>query len=159
MGAEVLTDTRIAELLALPKKVTSSTRTPKIKGKHEEMNYELASDDGKSTFRLFTRQNTLVKEDFSAGLIWHAPSGEDVTLTRYNGSNHIHRNHIERDKIVKQCHIHRATERYAGEGRTAEHFAEVAGSYQDLSGALAALAQDCRISGVVENDKQLDLVR
>ncbi len=159
MGAGVLTDEKIAQLMTMAKKVTSAQRKPKIKARHEENGYELLGDDDKTTFTIYTRQNTILGDDFSCGIIWHAPSAEDFTLARYNGSSHVHRNQIEGDTIVKKCHIHRATERYAREGRTAEHFATPTAAYHDLKGALAAMAQDCKIDGLAEPQLDLDLRR
>lgn len=105
MAAESLSDEKIRTLLESPKVVKQEPRKHKQKGKHLEYDYLLESEDG-HFFTLFTRQNTILKDDFTCGLRWDAPSGEGFILARYNGSSHPHRNKIEGDTFVGKFHIH-----------------------------------------------------
>jgi hypothetical protein len=156
MSAAELTDEKIQALRTFPKKVTSGSRKPKIKAGHFEMDFEAASEDG-SRFRVFARQNRRLADDFSCGIRWEAPSGEAVTLARYNGPSHPHPNPLEGTRLVGVCHIHTATERYIRLGRQPETFAVATDRYHDLDGAMAALAEDFAITGLVDNSPQMKL--
>ena len=76
------------------------------------------------------------------------PSGDTLTLVRYNGSSHAHRNKIEGEAVDFICHIHKATERYIKAGMKAESYAEKTELYSTLEGALHQLMLDCNISGI-----------
>lgn len=159
MGTEVLTDEKIASLLRLSKTVRNPSARKKVKGLHEQINYNVDSDDGETHFELFVRQNLKIQDDFSCGLLWLLPSGETVTLVRYNGSGHRHRNPIENQSFEYQCHVHRASERYVTTNKKPETFAEPTDRYQTLNGALDCLLCDCNISGlnVEPEDRNLNL--
>ena len=148
MGLETLTDEKIAQLLALPKRVENPLSREKIEGKHKRRDYRVVSDDGMHRFTLFTRQSIKIADGFSAGLLWHAKSGEDVILLRCNGSDHPHPNVLERQRIEHQCHVHVATERYIQANRKGEGFAETTGAYRTLAGALHELVRRAKIQGL-----------
>lgn len=112
MGLETLTDEKIARLLSLPKRIENPQSREKAEGKHKRRDFRVVSEDGAHRFTLFTRQSTKIVGGFSAGLLWHAKSGEDVILLRCNGNDHPHPNVLERQRIEYQCHIHLLTERY-----------------------------------------------
>jgi hypothetical protein len=152
MGAEVLTDLRIRELTEVSKEVVSRSKA-KVKGRHQERDFELRGADG-SRFKIFHRQNTKLSDDFSCGIRWEAPSGESVVLARYNGSSHPHPNPIEGTRVDFRCHIHRATERYIRAGRQPETYAEETSTYSDLDGAVRLLAEEFHVSGLVEKETQ-----
>ena len=159
MGIEVLTDGRIQSLLFSSKKVINSSTRDKTKGKHLERNYEVVClGTNEYSFNLFVRQSILIENDFSCGLIWNMPSGEIITLIRYNGSSHSHPNHLEQEKLGFNCHIHKATERYIKAGKKAEGYAEVTDRYSTVEGALHCLVKDCNIAGVTTNPDQLKLI-
>lgn len=148
MGDLILTDEQIERLLSTPKRVTTqNARWKKQKGSRQR-NYDLESEDGGLFFSLYLRQNERVKESFSCGLLYLHAGGEKVTLTRYNGSDHPHFNPLDGTSSDNHCHIHRATERYMAAGRKSEHYAESTGRYTDLDGALRAIVDDCKISGM-----------
>jgi hypothetical protein len=147
MSSDVLTDERIAALLAMAKNVTAGPKRTKIKEKHEERSFEIEGEDG-YRFGVYTRQSLVLRDCFSCGLFWDSPSGESITLVRYNGMGHIHTNRLDGTRIVNKCHIHRLTERYALAGRTSDGFAEETSRYSDLAGALKALGSDCHITGL-----------
>ena len=148
MGLETLTDEKIAQLLALPKRVENPLSREKIEGKHKRRDYRVVSDDGMHRFTLFTRQSIKIADGFSAGLLWHAKSGEDVILLRCNGSDHPHPNVLERQRIEYQCHVHAATERYIQANRKGEGFAETTEAYHTLAGALHELVCRAKIQGL-----------
>lgn len=148
MGLETLTDEKIAQLLALPKRVENPQSREKAEAKHKRRDYRVVSDDGAHRFTLFTRQSTKIAEGFSAGLLWHAKSGEDVILLRCNGSDHPHPNVLERQRIEYQCHVHVLTERYIQANRKGEGFAEPTAAYHTLAGALHELTRRANIQGL-----------
>ena len=147
MSFEDLTDEAIETLRTTEKDAVKGIT--KMKPGHTEVDYEATGRDG-SRFRIFTRQNNSVADDFSCGIRWELPSGENLTLARYNGSSHPHRNAIEGESLPPACHIHKATERYLRHNRRAEGFAEETTRYSDMAGALRALAKDFCVSGLPE---------
>lgn len=147
MGIETLTDEKIVQLLACPKRVENPQAREKLEGKHRRRDYRVVSVDGLHRFTLFTRQSTKIADGFSAGLLWHAKTGEDVILMRCNGSDHPHHNALERQRFDPACHVHRLTERYIQAGRKAESYAEETQAYRTLAGALNELVRLACISG------------
>ena len=148
MGIETLTDDKIAQLLGCLKRVENPQAREKPEGKHLRRDYRVVSADGEHRFALFTRQSTRITEGFSAGLLWHAKTGEDVMLLRCNGSDHPHPNVLERERIEFQCHVHRTTERYIQANRKSEGYAEETQAYHTLAGALHHLVQRAYIQGL-----------
>lgn len=148
MGIETLTDAKIAQLLTCSKRVENPQARERQEGKHLRRDYRVVSDDGEHRFALFTRQNTRIAEGFSAGLLWHAKTGEEVMLLRCNGSDHPHPNALERERIEFQPHVHLATERYIQANRKSEGYAEETQAYCTLAGALHHLVQRAHIQGL-----------
>ena len=148
MGIETLTDDVIAKLMACPKCVENPQAREKLEGKHLRCDYRVVSEDGMHRFTLFTRQSTQMANGFSAGLRWHAKSGEDVMLLRCNGSDHPHSNALERQRFEAQCHVHTLTERYIQANRKVEAFAEPTQAYRTLGGALHDLVRRACITGL-----------
>jgi hypothetical protein len=72
-----------------------------------------------------------------------------LTLCRYNGANHAHRNHIERNKLVNVAHIHSATERYILAGKHPDGYAEATERYSTVDGAFRCVLVDCNITGIL----------
>ena len=146
MSVDTLTDARIAELLKVHKVINNPNAKIVDRGKYKKVNYKAYSEHHE--FTIYTRQNILIENDFSCGLIWIAPNGESVTLVRYNGSNHSHGNKLEGDKSSFVCHKHIATERYIQSGKKPEGFAEATQEYNTLDGATYCLLKDCNIEGI-----------
>ena len=119
MGIESLNDEKINELLSMPKKVINNNIQWHKKPGHKEKNFLVKSMDNRHNFKLYVRQNLAptMKDDFSCGLSWLAPSGETITLIRYNGKSHTHTNHSDKQKFIFSCHIHKATEEYINKGK------------------------------------------
>lgn len=148
MGIETLTEESIAQLLAGPKRVENPQARERREGKHRRRDYRVVSEDGEHCFALFTRQSIKIGDGFSAGLLWHAKTGEDVMLIRCNGSDHLHPNVLEHDVIEFRCHVHLATERYIQANRKAEGYAQPSEAYRTLEGALHHLVQRANIHGL-----------
>ncbi|WP_065494707.1 MULTISPECIES: hypothetical protein [Burkholderiaceae] len=163
MDPSSLTDDVIEHLLRKSKQVVNPRAREVPKAKHLERNFDVKSIEGDDHFTLITRQSTLIPENFSCGLIWHAAPGQRVILTRYNGYDHEHGNPIEGTKFQFSCHIHRATQRYIQAGRKAEMYAEATERYSTLPDAIECLLIDCNISGYPRgrdtgNERQLSLL-
>lgn len=161
----VLSDERITELLAMPKVVTRPKQIIKVQRKSACVSYPVESQDGLLSFELYTRQNQIDPEHYSCGLIYQPGGGaKGIPLVRYNGSNHTHYNPLEGgERIVNQCHIHRATERYMAAGDKCDKYAETTNRYSTMEQALACLLEDCSISGLaidqptVKDESQIEL--
>ena len=156
MAIEETTDDQISELICVRKTVVVGSASFANKVSHTQVNVEANSDDGRR-FSIYTRQLTKIADDFSCGLLWHLPSGDKLTLLRYNGASHLHVNKIESTDTAYSCHIHRATERYLRVHRKPEGFAEATDRYTDLEGAVRCLANDCNLVGLLQALPQRDL--
>lgn len=144
-----LSDVLIAQLLAMEKIVKNPGAKPTLLKKSQRVNYTVESSDGTRAFELYTRQNQIDPNAFSCGLTFYPKAGDKgVTLTRYNGPYHVHRNPLEDDEEIRNlCHIHLATERYMELGKV-DKFAETTDRYENLAGALTCLLSDCNITGL-----------
>jgi len=154
MAFESLTDDKIADLLNCPKKLTNPNSKSKDINGNKQTNYRVIALDGSNhEFEVYKRQNLRegMEDSFSCGISWVSPTGETLTLKRYNGPSHDHPNHLEKTKLGLNCHIHIATEKYIQANRKAEGFAEVTDRYKTLDGALHSLVTDCKISGIKTN--------
>ena len=156
-----ISDAEIDRLIALEKAVINPRARRITQRGSERINYEATGQTGEQFFIYVTR-NIRLADGFSCGLLYVSPSGEKLTLVRYNGPDHEHTNALESGKpLPRACHIHRATERYINAGRKAEHHAETTTRYTDLDGALRALIADCNVRGLDDNkliDAQLSLM-
>ena len=151
MSLETLNGQKILELRTCLKRVTNPTAKEKLIDKDLRKDYRVSSLDSQHEFILFTRQNTLISENFTAGLRWKSKTGEEIILIRCNGSDHIHGNKIEQTKFGPACHVHIATERYILAGKKVESFAEETTEYETLEGALNHLVKLANIKGIVTN--------
>lgn len=162
MAFESVTDTKIAELIAMPKRVINPSSRSKIKEGHEQYNYKIKSTDlDEYEFELYTRQNLReeMEDDFSCGISWLAPNGESFTFKRYNGPSHNHPNKLEKEKLGYVAHIHKATEKYIKANLKATGFAEKSERYNSLKGALHCLVTDCNITGISTEPDQTNQIK
>jgi hypothetical protein len=152
----LLSDELIAQLLTMDKVVKNPGAKSTLFKKSLRFNFAVQSFDGTHAFELYTRQNQIDPDAFSCGLTFYPkPGDKGITLTRYNGGYHVHRNPLEGDEEIRNlCHIHLATERYMVQGKI-DKFAETTTRYKDLRGALTCLLTDCNISGL-ELDSKID---
>lgn len=158
MGIEALNDDKIEELITVFKRVVKPKVNWSDKTSHRQKNYDVMDTDGRETFTVYVRQNLRITDDFSVGLLWHSPDGEKLTLVRYNGPSHPHRNHLENATLEFACHIHRATRRYIDAGKKADGYAMPTTAYSTVEGALDALIRDCNIYGLSTQPDQLRLL-
>lgn len=140
MNFDELTDVELDELRVMPKSVTNTQSRWKDKPGHRQRNYVV--DGGRYQFELYQRQNINDTRDFSCGLAVIKPDGTRLTLCRYNGGSHVHR------EIRFRCHIHKATAAAMREGSKAEDHADETDRYRSLDGALFCLVSDCAILGL-----------
>lgn len=147
MGYESVTDEKIEQLVIMKKKVTNPNARKSDKVGHFQYNYTVKGVNGYE-FQLYVRQNQLLENDFSCGLSWLMPSGEVLTLKRYNGPNHCHKNNIEGEKLCYKTHVHQATEKYILANKEPDGFAAVNKEFKTLKGALHCLVNNCNISGL-----------
>ena len=163
MAFESLSDEFIEGLINCRKLVENPRAREQAKPGHKQFNYNVrAFDDSGHQFMLYTRQNTEagMEDDFSCGLLWVASNGEWLTLCRYNGSAHTHRNKLEGKSLELACHIHRATEKYLAANQKPEGFAYPTEEYQTLEEAFHCLIKDCSIEGLTHGStraNQIDL--
>lgn len=162
MAFESLTDDKIADLLNCPKRLTNPQARSRKKDGHEQVNYiAVALDNSGHKFEIYKRQNlhSGMEDDFSCGISWLAPNGETLTLKRYNGSNHNHANHIEKQRLGYTYHIHLATEKYLKANRKVEGFAMATDKYTTIEGALHCLVADCKISGISTTPDNINQIK
>ena len=157
MSLLTLTDVQIQDFVSCSKRVENPGSKARTEGKHVRCDFRVLSEDGRHAFVLFTRQSTVISDNFSAGLRWKSKTGEEVILMRCNGSDHPHGNSIEREEFGAQAHIHRATERYIVAGKKVESFAQPTETYTTLSGALHELVRLANIVGIETEPDEPDL--
>lgn len=151
MALEEITADKLDELVQLPKIVTNPKAKQKVEEKHERMDYDVVAPQAESKFRIYLRQNLTGSDDFSCGIRWLMPSGETLTLSRYNGPSHVH------EDIAYECHIHKATEEAIRHGRKPESHAERSNRYRTLGGALHCLLVDFHVSGLTSETDHPEL--
>jgi len=69
----------------------------------------------------------------------------DITLARYNGSNHVHVNKCDGRRFDFECHIHEANERSLKASKKIENYAEPTNRYTNLQGAIQCALTDFNI--------------
>ena len=157
MSLVTLTDAQIQDFVSCRKRVENPGSKVRTEGKHVRRDFRVVSEDGRHEFVLFTRQSTVISDNFSAGLRWKSKTGEEVILMRCNGSDHPHGNSMERDEFGAQTHVHLATERYIMAGKKAESFAKPTENYTTLAGALHELLRLANIVGLETKPDEPDL--
>ena len=154
--ADVCREELLSRLKNSPKQVTKWIARNREKPSHIEWTCEATSGEG-DTFIAYMRQNKVLDDDFSCGIAWKAPDGEQITIARYNGSSHDHTNKSDGQTFVQKCHIHQATVMAVQRGWSVENYAVLAESYTCLDEAKLLLASDYVISGLVPDINQLAL--
>lgn len=152
-----LTDAQIMALIEEPKRVLNPASRERKEGKHARRDFRVIGAASAQEFTLFTRQSLVIHSGFSAGLRWHAKSGEEIMLIRCNGPDHNHVNAIERQRLPFQCHVHQASERYLTAGRRGEGYAVPSTAFKTLNGALRELMRLANITGLLIEADEPDL--
>ncbi|MBP5083472.1 MAG: hypothetical protein J6X83_04070 [Methanomicrobium sp.] len=145
-----LTDDEISDMISEPKYLDAQTydslrdlKNYKTKHGHSEITCALTAENHK--FRIFARQSSTNKLDFTWGLIYiDSINGTEIILRRYNGKSHRHTNAIEKNRIYGY-HIHYAKERYLKEYTKGESYAEPTDRYGTFQEALDCMIKDCNI--------------
>ena len=95
MNSALYTETKFAELKAMPKRVTNPSARwqdkPKAAPTHRQRNLQVVSaEDPDVRFAIYQRQNINAAADFSCGIRYCPLGGTPIVLVRYNGPSHIH---------------------------------------------------------------------
>src|SRR6266404_6651894 len=142
----ILTDSAIAALIAarkpIPEGLHPLTKRMVTRNRSARVEFDVDGATGEH-FVIAIRQNELNPLNFSVILGYQMPGLNTIfRLRRYNGK-HSHSNPIERGGLIRDFHIHTATERYQNLGAKEEHFAEIDNRYHNLEGAIKCLLDDC----------------
>ena len=136
-------DDELFELQTITKRVTNPGARWTSKPGHRQRNFQLvAGPDEETRFSIYQRQSELDDSDFSCGIAFLPPGGTRLTLARYNGPSHIHR------EIEFRPHIHRATAGAIAAGRKPESEAEETDRFITLEGAFRCLLDDFQVEGI-----------
>jgi len=139
------TDSKIRELIKIPKKVVKPpAKNSKSQWMYEQYNLNVASENNKLYFYVYTRQSTEFKEDFSIGLVYLPQDSERIRILRYNGLHGEHTN-PDNTKIINKCHFHIATENCIKLGIKPDKQAEIASEYSTFEEALKVFWKDINI--------------
>lgn len=149
MAPDDLDDVGIARLLEIPKTVKHRPKKARSKPGHHQWEWQIDSVDGVYCFAVYARLSQDNPEDFSCGIRWVMPTGEDLILMRCNGPSHIHVNRLERSRLEFIAHRHLATERYLRAGLSVDGYAEPCAEFMTISQALQVVARKCSIEGTM----------
>jgi len=144
---ETIDDDYLAELRELPKYKVAGTRLKPKTSQFLEQQFELESETPGIKFRLYRRHHVSNPAVFSVGLQAHVDD-HWLTLCRYNGPYHPHRNHLDKSRLVGVAHIHTATAAYMREAPHPDGFAEATSRYTDVESAFSCIIADCNILGI-----------
>ena len=147
MMADIVSDAKIAEMIAERKTLPLDWMQQLNRFKDRDDRYEAEVDlegDAGTRFRIIVRSSRIKANDFSVVLIAALPENPEFRLLRYDGRSHTHRNRMEGNRIRREPHIHRATERYQQDpcGLPHDGYAEQTDRYQDLAGAWNCFLSD-----------------
>lgn len=139
-----LTDKEILAFKNMPKYLTKPLKQKwTINLKVKQLSIELYS--GSYNFNIYMRQAMLDEDNFSCGISLTANGNNDITLARYNGSNHVHVNKCDGRKFDFECHIHEANEKSLKASKKIENYAEPTNRYTNLQGAIQCVLADFHI--------------
>lgn len=139
-----MTDKEILAFKNMPKYLTKPLKQKwTINLKVKQLSIELYS--GSYNFNIYMRQAMLDEDNFSCGISLTANGNNDITLARYNGSNHVHVNKCDGRKFDFECHIHEANEKSLKASKKIENYAEPTNRYTNLQGAIQCVLADFHI--------------
>ena len=153
-----LDDAALEALRGETKRVVRKGRRKDVEA-HTQKSWELEStEQPERTYRLFTRQAKAGSHIFSCGLVLVLP-GRSLTLCRYNGPYHRHRNPLApRARCSSEvAHRHLAIASYLTAGLPGDRYAMTDGRFTSLDGALHYATQDCGIIGIDTEPEQTSL--
>ena len=100
---------------------------------------------GNHHFQIYMRQAVMDEDNFSCGISLVTNGNNDITLARYNGSNHVHVNKCDGRRFDFECHIHEANENSIKTSKKIENYAESTNRYTNLQGAIQCVLADFHI--------------
>lgn len=143
--AKRLTNDEIAALKKMPKFLTKPLKQKwTINLKVKQLSIELYSGD--HLFKIYMRQAVMDEDNFSCGISLITNGNNDITLARYNGSNHVHVNKGDGRRFDFECHIHEANENSLLASKKIENHAEPTNRYTNLQGAIQCVLTDFHIA-------------
>lgn len=158
MNTKLYTEEELGTLRSMPKRITNPgarwLEKPKGRPAHRQRNFQASGGrDDEPRFSVYQRQSLNDNSDFSCGISYLPPGGPSLTLARYNGPSHPHR------EISYRPHIHRASERAIAAGEKPESKAEETDRFESLEGALACLIADFNLTGLdIPKDHQMRML-
>ena len=146
MDYDNLTDADFARLRSMSKQALNPRTRWHSKSGHRQKNFRVKSADEVHSFAVYARQNDKKAADFSCGILLLKSGRDSLSLARYNGSSHIHRD--PGGVIAQKCHIHAATAEAIARNEKPDNRARETDKYGDLAGAIRSLVADYRIEGI-----------
>lgn len=147
-------DEEIEKYIKIEKKLSDTNIKWKNQRKSLQSDFNVYNTELGISFTIYLRQNLIDPDHFSCGLVINL-NNEKITLLRFNGCNHEHTNHLEKEKFAFKYHIHRATQRYIDSNQKIDGYAYPTERYSNLEGAIKCLLADANITGI----KITDLLR
>lgn len=142
--AKKLTDKEILVFKDMPKYLTKPLKQKwTVNLKVKQLSIELYSGD--HNFNIYMRQAMMDEDNFSCGISLTVDGNSDITLARYNGSNHVHVNKCDGRRFDFECHIHEANEKSLKASKKIENYAEPTNRYTNLQGAIQCVLTDFHI--------------
>ncbi len=144
---KLYTEADLATLQSMQKRIVNPgarwLEKPKTRPVHRQRAFQVSGgSDDEARFLIYQRENLLDKFDYSSGILYLPRGASSLTLARYNGPSHEHR------EIVYRTHIHRASEKAIAAGLKPESDAEETDRFETLEGALACLVNDFNVTGI-----------
>ena len=144
---KLYTEADLATLQSMQKRIVNPgarwLEKPKTRPVHRQRAFQVSGgSDDEARFLIYQRENLLDGLDYSSGILYLPRGGPSLTLARYNGPSHEHRD------IVYRPHIHRASEKAIAAGLKPESDAEETDRFETLEGALACLVNDFNVTGI-----------
>lgn len=147
----VLSDEDLRVYRTSLKQVTNPRARWLEKNGHRQKTFTAKALDTDDFYQIYIRQNLNDWADFSCGLVLITKGGKRLTLIRYNGANHVHKD------IRYSCHIHVATATEIRKGSKPERQARETTRYTSIDGAFACMIDDCGILGINSKLGERDL--
>lgn len=146
--AQVISDERIAEMIAEPKLLPRDWRERLANLRPKMFNNEAAVDvlgAAGTQFTIIVRQHRQYRNNFSVILMIVTLAHPEFRLLRYDGGHHSHPNRIESTLIENRPHIHRATARYQNSRYPDDGYAVESQDYDDLAGAWILFSDEVKL--------------
>lgn len=129
------------QMTPAPKRVQRGSQQWNFDIRYDEDLLRHFDEEEKIVMLFYARQSVSDPVNFSCGIVMRV-AGKKITLSRYNGANHVH------GSVRRECHIHNATVASINRGdrKPEGEDTQATDRYRDLNGAAKCLVQDYRIS-------------